>query len=395
MGANRRSRTSFPVPMRTAIIGLGLAAAAMAPAQVTDLVTAFDAGSRSLGSGGALRGSAADPSAAHANPANLAYIDRPMAMLGYRNLPRNRSRLTGFYDDMRRESVRDNGSQRLTEFGAAVPLRRGGTLGISYTIGGHLDEIAAGPLNGAIALAPGVNLRDFRERRKVRNDFLNLSYGRTDRSGNVAFGFGLVLATQQFELSQTGTLVDGNGQPIGGGAEIISLPDVDRRGQGFGVTAGVSVVPGGDPNRSIWASVRSPIDVGGSGTAGYRTIPGRLSLGGAIRTPGLGLGERDYAIFAAQGDLLFGGRGSTFFDPGNPAAIGAGIEYHYTQGFGRIPLRLGYVSSADEGDGFVGRSAFTYGIGYVPRDGRFSLDVNFSKPERGGTDTAVTLTYKF
>ena len=382
--------------MKTSLVGIGIAAAAFSNAQVTDLASAFDAGSRSLGSGGAFRGSAADPSAAHANPAGLAYIDRPMAMIAYRNLPKNQSRLTGFYDDMRRETVSDSGSQRLTEFGIAVPLRRGGTVGISYNLGGFHDEFALGPANGAIALAPGVNLRNFSERRNLKNDFLNISYGRTDRSGNVAYGVGLVMANQQFRLKQTGDLVDGNGQPIGGGSELITLPDVDQTRHGFGVIAGIQAIPGGNPNQSVWASARSPIHVGGgTSVANYRTIPGRLSLGGAVRGSGLGLGDRDYTVFGAQGDLLFGGSGSEFFDPGNPASIGLGLEYHYTAGFGRVPIRLGYSSSANDGNGFVGRDAFTYGVGFIPRDGRFTIDINFSKPDRGGMDTAVTVTYKF
>ncbi len=47
------------------------------------------------------------------------------------------------------------------------------------------------------------------------------------------------------------------------------------------------------------------------------------------------------------------------------------------------------------GDGYGSRNAYTYGIGFRPTAGNYSLDLNFATPEGGGSDVALWVSYRF
>ena len=72
-----------------------LAVSAGAHAQVADLVTAFDAGSRTLAFGGTDHMTGADTLASVYNPAGLGYLSQRQIGLTVRNFPQSKTVVTG------------------------------------------------------------------------------------------------------------------------------------------------------------------------------------------------------------------------------------------------------------------------------------------------------------
>jgi len=370
-----------------------------ASAQVPDLLNAFDSGARSQGAGGALNGAAADTYSTVYNPAGLGYVNRPTLQLGQRNLPSTRTAVTGTFNDQNRAATRRNGSTSFAHFGYAIPgsaIRKGekGSFGVSYSVTGLVDDLASA--TGDLAFAPGIRVRDFTETKRVRTDFLSFGYGRTNAAGNLAVGYGIVFANQSLTFRQTGALVDGNGDPISGGPSVISFPNVKSQTSGVGVMAGVQYSPPNNPNASFNASVRSPIRVGGGGSGvNFSTIPGRVMLGAALRYEGYRKGKDDYLVVGANTQFFFGGQGSSDFERGSQGGFGLGLEYNLDFGRTRVPLRLGYQTIGSSGTGYDSYQTLTYGIGYQPGDGRYTIDFSYARPRSGGQDTYITATYRF
>jgi hypothetical protein len=273
--------------------------------------------------------------------------------------------------------------------------RADGVLGVSYSVTGVLDDVAVGPANG-LPLGGGVSIRNFLEQRKVQTDFLTVGYGRTNQAGNLAWGFGLIVANQSVQFRQSGTLVDNTGAPISGGPAVISFPNEDYRSTGVGFLAGLQYQSVRNPNLSYNLSFRSPIQMpGGSAAGNYSTIPGRIMAGIGLRYDGLREGKDDFFVVGANTQYLFGGNGSEAFQRRDQLGFGLGVEYNLDFNAARVPIRLGYSALDSDAAGFGEVIGISYGIGYTPAHGRFSLDLTYFRPRFGGQDTWITATYRF
>jgi hypothetical protein len=358
-------------------------------AQVPDLLTAFDAGGRALGMGSSVNATSADTLSTYYNPAGLGYLNQNQFGAAYRNLPRSHTALSGDFSDPRLDSTGTRGKNALTHLGFAFPLRGGanGTIGVSYTVGGYMDDTRTG--NGL----PSGNLtvQNYREEAEAKSDFYTLSWGKANSSQTMAWGLGVQFVQQHISDNVTGRLVDQNNQTV-------SLLDSrsDETANGVGIIAGVQFVPKSNPNVSFGLSYRSEINLQNNpDTAGlYDKIPARLIGGVAMRQDGL-RGGRDFIVWGAQVQHFFAGGSSPLFDRDPQTTIGVGLEYNYQSANYRIPVRLGYNVIPKGGSGFGSRDGFTFGVGYRPLDSRFGIDLNFVSPQRGGYDMALSVNYKF
>ncbi len=363
--------------------------AAQATAQVPDLLNALDAGGRAMAMGGANNATNVDTLASYYNPAALAYLDTRAADLVYRNLPTSRTTLSGSLSDPSLDTDGRRGSNSFTHAGFAVPVRdlfgRGsGTLAASYTVGGTLDDRAAGTgLEDGTFTAQSYTLR-----RKAKASFYSLSYGKALDSG-LSYGLGLVVASQQLSFSESGTESDGTTTlPISNGGS--------STGTGVGVLAGVLYTPVSAPSWTLGLSYRSPISLSGNDeTSGeYDRIPSRLLFGATWRKEGFREGK-DYVLLGGQVQSFFGGESSRFFDRDSQTVFGLGAEYNVGFGFGRVPFRFGFTTVPSGGNEYASRNAFTFGIGIRPNRYPIGLDLSYAVPESGGSDFSIAASYRF
>jgi hypothetical protein len=368
-----------------------VALAALSRAQIPDLLTAIDAGGRSMGAGGALTTTNADTLSSFTNPAGLGYLGRAEVGIAYRNLPESRTRLGNTVENPSRSTRGDKGGNAITHMGYAFPLSRqggAGTVALSYTLGGYIDDVGTSPFGTSLPSESGVfGVGNFVERRRARADYYTLAYGRTNGSQTLSYGLGVTYLRQRVEYAQ-----DGIGDPPG----TFSPFSLESTGSGVGVLAGVQYIPPRSPNVSVAASVLSPIDLSGNGetSALYDRVPGRLLVGAATRREGF-RGGQDFLVVGTQFEYYFGGRGSLGFDRSDQTGLGVGLEYGYQMGTARVPIRLGYRALSAGGDEYGTRNALTYGIGYRPGDGRYGIDVSWATPQRGGRDFGVSASYRF
>lgn len=374
---------------RSPLVAFGLGLAGLASAQTPDLLTGLDAGGASMGAGSALGSTNANTLSSFLNPAGLGYISRATLGITYRNLPRSRTNLTGSYERPNRDGRGDHGDNAITHFGYAVPLKRfGGTLALSYTVGGYIDDIAVTePGVGLPSDSGAFTVGNFTERRRARANYYTLAYGKTNATQTLSYGVGLTYLQQQVDYSQTGESI-----PAG----TFSPFSLSSQGSGVGVIAGVQYVPPRSPNMSLAASIMTPIDLNGNEEteAFYDRVPGRMLLGGAVRREGF-RGGRDFLVMGGQVEYYYGGRGNLAFDRTDQTGMGVGLEYGYSLGDSTLPLRVGYRALSSGGLDYGPRNAFTYGIGYRPRDGRYGIDFSWSAPKEGGYDFGVSATYRF
>ncbi|MGV3618300.1 MAG: hypothetical protein ACO1SV_23490 [Fimbriimonas sp.] len=374
---------------KLAAVGAGLFAAALASAQVPDVLTALDAGGRSMGAGGALGATNADTLSSFLNPAGLGYLTKAQIGITYRNLPQSRTSLTGSYERPNRNTRGDRGDNAITHFGYAFPFARlGGTLALSYTLGGYIDDTAVtGPGVGLPSDSGAFTVGNFTERRRARADYYTLAYGRTNASQTLSYGVGVTYLQQLVEYSQSGESI-----PAGSFSPFA----LDSNGGGVGLIAGVQYSPPRTPNVSVAASLMTPIDLSGNGdtSAFYDRVPGRALVGIAARRDGL-RSNQDYLVMGSQVEYYFEGRGNLAFDRTDQTGLGVGLEYGYGLGSATLPIRVGYRALSSGGLDYGTRNAFTYGIGYRPRDGRYGIDLSWSKPQGGGSDLGISASYRF
>ncbi len=358
----------------------------LADAQIPDLLNSLEPGSPSLGAGGAFDPTAANTFSTFYNPAGLAYITRRQLSVAYRNLPSSRTIVGGDFNNPAFATQRNRGKDAFTHFGYAQPLK-GGSLGLSYTTGGFIDDERTG---NSLAVGNFV-LNNYSEKIRAKTDFFTVGYGRTNRVGNVAFGAGLVLASVGIENRASGTLLDAQNQP-----QPFNATDNESTGTGIGAILGLQFSPSNAPQTSWALSVRTPISLSGNEeTAGlYDRVPGVVRLGFAARTD---FGNGNSLTYGAHLASHFGGDGEQILDRSNQTTFGIGAEYALRRGDTTFPLRIGYMAVPSGGDGFERRDAFTLGVGYRPRDERFSLDVAYVLPSDSGrrNDLAFTATYRF
>ncbi|MBI5705767.1 MAG: hypothetical protein HZC36_02135 [Armatimonadetes bacterium] len=364
-----------------------LALPSVAAAQIPDMVTAFDAGGRAMGAGSSFYATGADSISAVTNPAGLAYARSKTFQIAARNFPKSKSTVTGSLTDLRYDTSNEAGDRALSHIGAVFPLQSQGgsdrgTFSIAYTVTGWFNDVSRGSnLTGGIA-----NYLDFT---RAKTSLLSFSYGRAVGDSGLSFGIGGIYAIQNVRNFQNITFTDNNIPP--------QTNNSDQTGGGLGAVAGLLFTPPSQPNLSFGASVQMPINVRSNAAALglYHKIPGRFTLGASMANDGL-RGGKDSLIFGAQVDMFFDGNDSDRIDrKSNYTSFGTGVEYIYARGVGVFPIRLGYHLTPAGGDHFTRRSGLTYGIGYRPNEGNWTLDLNFARPNGGGIDTSLLFGYRF
>ncbi len=378
------------------IAATGLATAA-AHAQVADLLNTFDAGSRSIGMGSALTGTDAETLSAYNNPAALGYIAHREVGLSYRNLPRSQSTVTDT-SGTRSSTSTSVGPSQFTNLGYAFPISakaNRGVVGISYSLGGYLDDTgtAAEFPYGTAANEVAGNYVDHIE---SKTHYLAIGFGKTNSAQSLSFGASLLYAREDIQYSQQYGVYDTSGSsPV-----LLSSQDtglISGTSSGFGAVAGVEFTPSKYPSLTLGGSIKSPIKLtGGDGvTAYYGTIPGRILLGGGLRLPGLRHRPDDYTVLGAQFEQFYGGAGSGLLSIKNHSAGDFGIEYGYTGDGYVIPIRIGYRTISSEGTAFADRNELTYGFGFRDKDSRYGIDLSWANPRNAVKDFSITASYRF
>lgn len=360
---------------------------APAAAQVPDLLNALDAGGRAMAMGGANAATNVDTLSAYYNPAALAYLDSREIGLVYRNLPESTTRLAGDRSDPDSDTNGQGGGRSITHAGFASPVRdllgRGsGTLAFAYTVGGYIDDKAT-----ATSLDDDpLTFVNYQLNRKAKSSFYTLSYGKALNSG-LSYGVGLVYATQEIKYSETGIASD---------QSVVLDASGSSTGNGVGVIAGLLYTPASQPNWSLGLSYRSPINLSGNSETSdlYDEIPGRVIFGATYRREGF-RGGKDYLLLGGQVQHFFGGDSSQFFERDPQTVFGFGAEYNLGIDSGRVPLRVGFTTVPNAGDGYGSRNAFTFGVGYRPNRYPVGIDLGYAVPEGGGYDFSIAASYRF
>jgi hypothetical protein len=328
-----------------------------------------------MGVGGSFGVTVADTLSGFYNPAGLAYVDSGTIGVAYRNLPSSRTRVSGSRANPNQSTDQFRGNSAISHVGFALPVKSG-VFGLSYTVGGYVRDRTAG------TVTDGVNTAALESRRTLRTDYYTLAYGQTTRDQTASYGIGVVFARTELDFRETFGNFDST--------------DTSGSTNGVGVILGAQFVPKGASNTSFGISYRSEIKLNGNNQVEslYRKIPARLAAGLAIRQDGL-RGGRDFLVYGLQVQHFFSGDGSSQFDRNAQTVGSAGVEYNFSQGSGRIPVRLGFNLVPAGGDLYGSRNALTFGVGYRPNDGRYGFDVNFATPQRGGYDVGLSFTYRF
>ena len=367
-----------------AIAALLVLASGVAYAQVPDLLTALDTGGRAMGVGGATRVTDATTHSVLDNPAGLAYITEPTTSITFRNLPKSSTIAGGDFNDRVTSTSERSGRTALAHAGYATPYK-GGTLGVSYSIGGHIDNVT----NGNGLANGGLTVQNLNEESRAQTDFFTVSYGRKMGS-SMNVGIGLVLANQYVKFDQSYLLFNGN--------TLVGTTDssASSNGYGVGLVAGVQGFLDAEGSTQYGISVRTPINLTSNSETEsvYDVIPGKLSVGAAGRVKGVGSGS-EFMIWAAEVDYYFGGKSNARFSRDNTFTYGFGFEYNFSRYNARIPVRLGYQGIPSGGDGFSSRDALTFGLGYRPNGKPYSFDLNFARAtDTGKFDIGLGFIYK-
>lgn len=362
-----------------------LAVSAGAHAQVADLVTAFDAGSRTLAFGGTDHMTGADTLASVYNPAGLGYLSQRQIGLAVRNFPQSKTVVTGDLVPSgaeRLSSTGDTGPRGLSHVGFVLPLGNEGArgaVGIALTTGGQMrDERVA----GTGLTEGGVSASNYAQLLKNRTDFVTVGYGKSANEGGFSWGASLVYA-------RNNTVNNRSGVPSG-------ATQYEELSSGWGGILGLMFVPRSNPNVSFGLSYRSQISLkANSGNILlYDKIPARLAGGVTVRKDGF-RGGKDYMVIGAEVQHYFDGGDGVFFDRDPQTVFGVGLEYNYSHSSVRIPVRIGYNFVQAGGFAYGSRNAFTYGIGFRPNNSDWGLDLSFGKPTGGGSDVGLSLSYRF
>lgn len=362
---------------------LGLASAGFG--QIPDLLNTLDAGSRSMGAGGAFGVTSADTMSILNNPAGIGFLSSRTTSFSFRNLPKSSTQLFGDISNPTFNTTGQGGKNALSHFGYAMPLKKGGVFGFSYQVGGYIDDFRS----GTNVTIDGFNNATYQEEIRAKTDFYTMSIGRTNANGDKSFGWGLTIANLSLYDKQLG-FVPGNPNT--------TLIDSTNNSStwGVGLVAGFQSIPASHPNTTFGGSIRTPIKLSSNAFSSpiYDVLPGQVTLGIASRKDNL-RGKQDFLVLGAQGAYTFGGSGSGFFDRKNQFVLGLGAEYNIVREEATIPIRLGFVSVGSGGTNFGDRNSFTYGFGYKPNGQPWSVDLNYGKPNGGGRDFALFFSYRF
>lgn len=371
---------------RILIVSLGVVGTAgSALAQIPDLLNTLDAGSRSMGAGGAFGVTSADTASILNNPAGIGFLSTRTLGISMRNLPKSTTQMFGSLANPTFSSKGVAGKNSFTHFGYTMPLKSGGTFGFSYQVGGYLDDFRSGT---NITIGSFTNAT-YQEQIRAKTDFYTLAIGRANAEGNKSFGWGLAVANLNLSDRQNG-FVPGNPP-----TQLISS-DNSASTWGVGLVAGFQNIPTSRPNTTLGGSIRTPIKLGSNSFSSslYDVIPGQVSLGLAMRKDNI-RGKDDFLVTGLQGSYYFGGKGSGIFDRSNQFVLGAGAEYNLVRDDFTVPIRVGFSRVAAGGAQFSDRNALTFGFGFHPTNNPWSLDVNYGFPRGGGRDFGVLFNYKF
>ncbi len=367
---------------------LGAFAAAFASAQIPDTATSLETGAAADGAGGAFHVTNADTQSGYWNPAGLGYVNTRQVGITYRHSAASRTRVSGTYQAQTRETEAESGAGEIGHIGVTIPasdIKKGaeGTVGVSFTRGGQVDDVGIGPVAGLPDV--GGPVRNYVERRKLKVDFVTVAYGKTNRSQNLSVGAGVVIAQAKVAYSEAGTAIPGSWAPT----------SVSSNGTGVGVIVGAQYVPPKSLNTSFGISYRSEINLRGNSSTSnlYDKVPSRLVIGAASRRDGLRRGK-DFLVYGAQFERYGPGTRSAKVDRRAQTGFGIGVEYHYSLGSADLPIRLGYRSIESGGNDFGSRNALTYGIGYQPNNKAYSVDLSFSR-SGGKTSFGLGATFRF
>ena len=357
-------------------------------AQIPDLVTAMDAGGRSMGMGGALDASSTNTLAGLNNPAGLAYISQPQVNLNLRNLRESRTTISNNFQDPDFSTTGSSGNKALSHFGYAMPMGKRGTLAFTYTLGGFIKDVRTGN-----NLADGeISVRNYVEILRSKTDYFTISLGKSNEAMTRSIGYGLVFATQNIRNQQSYRQFRADNTEIGTGVLV------DNSGQSFGIglVVGTMFSPGNNPDQVIGASVRTPISLkGGSDTRDYLTrLPGKASVSFAQRMSAGGRAN-DFLLFGLQGDLYYGGEADKIISRKSTQFVfGTGLEYNYRLGQAYVPIRFGFKSIGKGGSGYSPTSGVTFGIGYQPIGGSYGFNLDFGTSSFGASDSSLEFTYR-
>ncbi len=356
-------------------------AAAMATpacAQVPDLLNALDAGGRAMGVGGSLYPTSSDTLSSYYNPAGLGYISQSTVGAAVRNLPRSNTTATGDFNNPSLVSTGTSGIRDITHFGAVFPFAKGG-LGLSYTVGGYVDDFRQG--NVTIGGNP---VQGYAEHLRSKTEYFSLGYGVSSRDQAFAWGIAAQFVQESLEDQLTGTV---NGSPLSG------TPPATN--SGVAGLVGVQITPKGS-NMSWGFSYRTETKLSNNGSTSLLVdkIPARLLGGVAIRQDGLRQGK-DFLLLGLDVSHYFSANnGGQDFQRNAQTTAGAGFEYNYGFGAGRVPLRVGYAYVPGGGAGYGSRNEVTFGLGYRPNNNDYTIDLNVGSPAHGGFDFGISLSYK-
>lgn len=371
---------------RILLTSLGvIGTAGSAFAQIPDLLNTLDAGSRSMGAGGAFGVTSADTMSILNNPAGIGFLSTKSFSLAFRNMPRSETTLFGSLANPTYSSKGAAGKNMLSHFGFTTPMKNGGSFGFSYQVGGFLDDFRQGT-NITIG---AFNNATYQEQIRAKTDFYTFAIGKANGDGNRSIGYGITIANLNLSDQQNGFVP---GQPP---TQLISSDDAAST-FGFGLVAGFQSIPTNNPNTTFGGSIRTPIKLNNNTFSSplYSTIPGQVSLGMAARRDNL-RGGTDFLVTGVQASYYFGGSGSGIFDRSNQIVFGAGAEYNMVRDDFTIPFRIGFSHIASGGSQFSDRNTLTVGLGLHPNNIPWSLDVNYGFPRGGGRDFGVLLNYRF
>jgi len=271
-----------------------------------------------------------------------------------------------------------SGTRELTHVGVVFPFAKGG-LGVSYTVGGFIEDFRQG--NVTIG---GNSVSNYAELIRSKTEYFSLGYGHSSKDQTFSWGLGVQFIQESLEDQLAGTV---NGSPLSG-----TPPGTNN---GIAGIVGVQFNPKGS-NMSWGFSYRSEANLSNNNTTSLLVdkIPARLMGGVALRQDGL-RGGKDF--------LLYGAQVGHFFSANNPGqdfqrkaqtTAGVGLEYSYAMSGARIPFRIGYDYVPGGGTDYGSRNSFTFGLGYRPSSGDYTVDLNMARPQHGGFDLGLSLSYK-
>jgi long-subunit fatty acid transport protein len=367
---------------------------------IGDTLYSLDVGGRGYGMGGAFAAVADDVTAAAWNPAGLAYLQRPEFQIVARSMPSYETMQSGSALEPVERTKGSAGAQQASFVGLALPLNGtnaglSGTLALAFWRGGYFEEsiyatrLTSGDPESELEIRP----REGQTRLLI--DYFSLSYGfRLNES--TMLGIGGIYAQPDMDYYLRETIVDPDdpGNPLGTTESVI-----DATGNGFGGQVGIiGSLAQGKGNWGI--SFRSEIQVSNFDAAEsfLDTIPARLSVGANYLLSQVRRGSAvDFLVGAAQVDHYFGANEGLSDDRGDVTNFGIGMQYTLSVGRNLLPIRVGFHSyEAGNTRFFEDEDIFTFGFGYRPKDGSWSIDLDFgSSSQHSGLDFSLSVGYAF